>query len=346
MGSIVYCYNCATPNPRGALVCSRCGGAHLTANAARPIRVFPSEGTALPYPWAGVLTRWPAGKVIGLYGSPGCGKSSLAALLRPQAWLTTEQTVDAAAETLVYVQRENYEAPEMRALDGPELGPYLGGLYTGLVVLDSVTKCGGLREQLHALEQLVAWAADGTDRRGLAIFQVNKEGEPAGLKENEHLTHANVAVAQEESGLRRVFAVKNRSGPYGSQYFTLGANGLETPRFLYSYSVEGTHGTYRLEPWPSPRASWAGVLDLVFERGARPGLAHAGRPVPGYPDGMLLPADWEHRKAFAEAHGLHWLEVKVEDLVKGEDNGRRTDDRRVPERPGRGRREGHPAKAG
>lgn len=304
------CYNCGTIAPERAIVCRSCGGNDLSRFAARPQTVINySSVVDLPWPWSAVLLAWPEAFVVGLFGPPGAGKSSVAALLRPQSLLTSEQTIQQAAAMLARVQADSYEPTLIQVVRTPaEVQLALQETHTGLIMLDSVTRCGSLHEQRDVLHQLDAWAEGGPGRRALVVMQVNAEGEPAGLTENEHLVDAIVGITMEESGQRRLYARKNRAGPLGVAYVELDAQGrMGPPKLQYSYSVEGQHGQYRLVPWPSPKTAWQGLLDQAFKSNARPGLASAGRWVPGYPHNCLSPADVAQRRAFAEAHGLKWL---------------------------------------
>lgn len=307
------CFDCGAQVPTDALICPFCSGTELTVGHARPTRPAIIDSPALPWPWSVTLKAWPAGGLVGLYGAPGSGKSSLAARLRPELWLTSEQLVHQAHASISYAQGADYSGPEIAEVGTPgDVGARLAHQYAGMVVLDSVTRCGNLQAQLQVLELLERWVQDGEERRALAVLQVNEKGEPAGLTENEHLVTAIVGVIQEDSGLRRLFAKKNRAGDLGVAYFTLSAEGLGHPKLPYSYSVEGAHGRYALVPWPTPGARWAGLLDAAFKTtegdvAAVPGLASAGRPVAGYAGGALYPADVLERRKFAEAHGLTWF---------------------------------------
>jgi hypothetical protein len=181
-------------------------------------------------------------------------------------------------------------------------------LVAELLVLDSVTRMGTWVEQLAVIEAVEAWAQAGTNRRACVIMQVNSQGRPAGLTELEHLATAVVGCHTNEAGDRRLSADKNRAGPLGSCYFDLTAAGLVRPQFRFSYSVEGRPGAYELVPYPSRKAQWDGLLAQAFEEKAEAGWASAARIVPGYPDGRLEPRDVKQRQAFAEAHGLQWME--------------------------------------
>lgn len=261
---------------------------------------------------------WPDGFLIGVYGAKGSGKSTVTGILHPDVWLTSEQTCSQASASLAWAQGASWQPIEVVEVATPgDVSANLADIYRGTVVLDSISRVGTLTTQKDALEAVHQWARHETDRRAAVIWQVNERGEPAGLTELQHLVDQICGVAIEESGLRRLHATKNRAGSLGVAYFGLTAKGLERPSFRYSYSVEGPHGAYQLVPWPSSGARWAGLLDELFERlkEARPGLASAGRHVYGYPDGVLLPADVDQRRAFAEAHGLTWYDGRDGDAV-------------------------------
>lgn len=311
VSAILYCYDCATPATTDALCCSACGSSDLRAGAARPSTPPATVSPPLPFPWDATLRAWPAQGLVLLYGQRGSGKSAAAAQLAPDWWLTSEQTIDQAAASIAWAQGGTYiKPPELREVhtagDVEEL--LWGGLFGELVVVDSLSRLGTWTEQARIMEVIEAWCRE-TDARALVVVQVNKQGQPAGLTEVEHLTTAIVSAQVEEDGQRRLCADKNRRGPLGAALFQLTGRGLERTALPYSYSVEGCPGQYRLVPWPSKGARWDELLARAFQESAEAGWASAARLVEGYPDGVLLPGDVDERRAFAEAHGLRWLEV-------------------------------------
>lgn len=311
------CSACAASVEPETLVCERCGGTTFTQGIARidPDRWRPSfGGNALPFPWS-VLRTMDGSSVVTISGPPGSGKTAICAQLTPDFWLTTEQTTEQAAGSIGWARNgclwRGLEIAEIAGLD--QFSGRLGGIWGPVtVVLDSLTRIGSLQAQFTALELAEKWAQQGTGRRFVAVQQVTKDGKAAGLRALEHLTTAILSITVEETGLRRIGAVKNRRGPLASTYYALTEKGLSRPKLPYSYSVEGRAGAYHLHPIGLEGGRWGGVLAEFFEvenKGEyRAGLAHCGRPAPGYPGDQIAPPDVIERRRFAESHGLKWLE--------------------------------------
>jgi hypothetical protein len=223
-------------------------------------------------------------------------------------WVTTEQTPNQAGQLLARCCRKERDLPALYPAYSPkQVVKAVEGQLSGLVVLDSITASGSWIEQADILYSLVA-LVQARGMRLLVIQQVNGSGTGAGLTELAHLVEAVGAV--EKSILRRLDFSKNRMGAVGSALFCLGADGVTAPDLsAASYSVEGEPGAYSLHPYPLPGAKWSGLFKQSWKDGlAVPGLASAAIPVPGYPGGVLLPQDVEARRAFAERHGLLWVE--------------------------------------
>lgn len=333
MGRIVsnqLCAACATPRDPKSLLCVECGGSKWTVGRAKPSIVIQDHALDLPYPWT-TIHDFPPNEVICIAGPPGSGKSSLCAMLCPDLWLTSEQTVKVAASMFARFAVPMPDIVQLGQIRDPrtETGerrpdtaalPTLEGVLSEafavrMVVVDSLSKLGGPAEQLDALDQLMQWVRRGEDRRAIVILAWTKGGDFAGPKQIPHMCHAEIVLDGDDEG-RRVFSVpKNRGGPLGSSYFIIQADGVTPPPMPYAYSVEGSPGRYRLDAYPSKSAKWDGPLHAMREaRGAVVGgIACAARCVPGYPDGLLRPADESERRAFAEMHGLTW-HATIEDL--------------------------------
>jgi energy-coupling factor transporter ATP-binding protein EcfA2 len=302
------CYDCASPVEDGALLCPVCGGGTLTRDRARPTRTTAEQGAELPAPWS-VMARWDVGGVVSVAGPPGAGKSTLAALLQPVLWLTCEQTPGQAAAMLRRVARGD-ELPEIVQFPGgrPDVvGRELAGVGRGLVVLDSLTAAAQLDDQVGLLHDVLRWARAG-DRRALVILGVTSDDTPAGRRQLRHAVDVSATIHAGDDGLRVLQLEKNRFGPLRSSYFGLDESGAVQPAFPYSYSVEGRPGAYRLHPYPTEGARWDGGLRARFGLKPEPGWASATRVVEGYPGGRMAPADAGERRAFAEQHGLRWLD--------------------------------------
>lgn len=302
-----YCSVCLTPKRPGHLFC-HCGSSSFSP-ADRPLvaeRLYRAQRYDLPWPWL-VLEDWQPGMLVLLAGGPGSGKSSLAALLRPSLWLTSEQEPAEAAALLA--RCGGGEVPPVQPVrDVQELRQAIDRAEPGLWVVDSVTEIGTWDEQQHILRH-IAERTRGSGSRSCIIQQINAKGEGAGMMALPHLVDASALIEKED--VRRLTFWKNRGGAIGSAIFGLGANGVTRPNLaIASYSVEGQAGRYRLHPWPLSGARWAGLFDAMWKNPARarPGLACAAMPVAGYPGGVLQPPDVEERKRFAELNGLIWVD--------------------------------------
>ena len=319
----LYCDDCGQSADPHTLTCERCGGSEIVSGYAAPRLIPEGAPDDLPHPW-GLLEQWPEASAVALSGGPGGGKSSLAALALlhyalkgPALWLTSEQTIPAAAKL---IQRISSAIPGWGARRLPPIYPV--GSFAELrgaceehgdcfAVLDSITRIASFPDQVKIAEYLCdpreGWTFKGRDRRLLLIQQINSRGEAAGALEIPHLVQA-VAYVEARDGLRVLTINKNRNGPIGSLYFELGKT-ITVPSFPYAYTVEGEPGSYRLHPYPLPGARWAGLFDLASKPpglGPVPGTATAALPCASYPGGVLLPADHAARRHFAEAHGLEW----------------------------------------
>lgn len=312
-----YCIRCLTPKRPGYLLCL-CGSSSFGAGD-RPLQaelLYQSAPYALPWPWD-VLGDWQPGTLTLLAGGPGSGKSSLAAVLQPSLWVTTEQQPKEAASLLARCCAGDVP-PVQPVRDPQQARQAFDRASPGVWVLDSITEAGSWDEQQHLLRHIAERTRE-TGSRSCIIQQINAKGEGAGMMALPHLVDASGLIEKDE--VRRLTFWKNRGGAIGSTIFALGARGVVRPELRRaSYSVEGSAGRYRLHPWPLPGAKWAGLFDVAWSRPdrAQPGLACAALPVAGYPDGVLHPLDVEDRRRFAETNGLKWIDnlKDLEDLCQ------------------------------
>jgi hypothetical protein len=263
-----YCYRCGTPWEESEICCPSCGGTDPSYGSARP--TFQVENDALRFdgPWS-MLPWIPTGSVA-MFGGPGAGKSSLAAMIKPRMWISE-----------------------------CERGP---------IVLDSLTAFG-LKDALVSAHMVVEWARRHNDR-ALAIVQVNKDGQLAGYMEIPHLFDAVVNVTPDPWGVRSFRVTKSRWSSLGAVYWSFDKQGrIQVPQFDAAYSVEGEPGEYWLHPYPLKGSKWSGMLAALAEAGAlKPGYACAATEASYLPTGFLEPMDAAERRAFAERNGLIWLD--------------------------------------
>lgn len=337
---IRYCYKCGTPVPRDTEACDACGGMEFDEQVVRPSPLDGEEPSIpLPGPW-NVVQRWPESTVLSITGGPGTGKSTLVGMLRPDLWMTAEQTPRRAVVTLVRSQHatpETYERVDIAPIrKADDVERRLRDVESGLVALDSLTRAGSWDTQVEILEAMNEWAQSGPDRRVVAILQYNKRGEAAGLNAVEHLVDFCLDAYKDPSGLRVLSCWKNRSGEATARYFKLDEHGVGRPKFeVAAYSVEGDKGEFVLHPWPMKGAIWSELLDVLFGRRrgrnptrgvAVPGIAGCGLYQPGYERNVLEPADVDERRRFAEEHGLTWWSDRWKSLPEVPDHALVTGD--------------------
>lgn len=304
-----FCVRCLRRRRPGFLLCA-CGGDSFSSGALQAIELYKATPYPLRFPWH-VMGDWQPGTLTMIAGGPGGGKSSLAALLDPDGWLTTEQ--DPAEAASILARCGTGAVCPVEAVEGcdgvregiAKLEP--GGVY----VVDSISAAGTVPAQGELLHDLAKWTR-ATGSRLLVIQQVNGEGEGAGLTAMPHLVDAAALIEQDD--VRRISFWKNRGGPIGSVIFDLDERGVTRPELGdASYSIEGKPGRYRLHSWPQGGGKWGALFDFAWAKApAVPGLATAAIPVLGYRGGTLKPLDRRARKAFAEAHGLIYVETMDE----------------------------------
>lgn len=323
------CYDCGAENEEDALLCFDCHGTVLTFNQARPVNASAvvRRSDWLPEPWD-MLVHWPEKSVVALDGGPGAGKSSLCSLLRPDNWITSEETVGQATDTLRRLQNAEGEgwpgAPNIIAVAG--LYGALDALlecYSGMLVCDSATALGSPAAQLEFMEAVIDWARAEPHRRAVVILGHTQAGGAAGPRKIAHLAQTEASVSADAEGRRRIGLRKHRHGALTSRYFKLGAHGVEVPDFPYAYSVEGPPGGYELVVYPSKGTEWAGRFEAIEDNDNTLQLrcASASKRAP-YGRGYIEPGDAQARRDFAAVHGLAWVDHKGRhEVAKRRDHG-------------------------
>lgn len=300
-----YCYACGTPWPEDEICCLSCGGSDPSHGSARPTQAVQNDALRFDGPW-GMLPWIPTGSVA-VFGGPGAGKSSLAALIKPRMWITKEQEPRPVGDMFRRLLPDHM--PDVRVADGAEdVIQALSECEKGPVVVDSLTAFG-LKDALIVAHVLVEWARRKNDRV-LAIVQVNKEGQLAGFMEIPHLFDAVVNVSPDPWGVRAFQVGKSRWSSLGAVYWGFDKDGkIQIPSFNAAYSVEGEPGDYRLHPFPLKGGKWNGLLTAMAEANVlKPGFACAATEASYLPSGFLEPMDVAERRTFAERNGLLWLD--------------------------------------
>jgi hypothetical protein len=305
-----FCYACGTAWAPGYITCIACGSTDRGVGTARPTVHVEHDKETFMGPWE--LLPWPRTGVVGMFGGPGAGKSSLAAMIRPKIWLTKEQVPKPVGEMFRRLWGGDFMPQVHVVKDARDVKKALSIHYQGPAVLDSATALK-LKDGLEASEIMVEWAQERNER-GLIIIQVNKAGESAGYMEIPHLVDAVINISPDPWGVRSFRVNKSRWSPLGATYWGFNEHGqVETPDFPASYSVEGTPGNYWLHPFPIRGSKWAGLLAAMSaDDRLAPRCASAAVRAPYMPHGFVEPMDVHERRVFALQHGLTW--IKPEDF--------------------------------
>lgn len=161
------------------------------------------------------------GTVMGLYGEPGIGKSTLAlhladalAAMNPTAYLSTEQLVPQVKLTAVRIG-----IPESHVLVGyqesvEEIEETLDVSPIRFCVVDSLQGCCERGEEISAAKRLTHAAR----RRGIAMLLVlhtTKDGDYSGPRAVEHEIDGMLSLTSNGAGLTLTVESKYRYGPVG-----------------------------------------------------------------------------------------------------------------------------------
>lgn len=302
----IYCYSCGSAWTPGYISCTSCGSIDQGRSEARPTVTVANDTETFMGPWR--LLPWPRSGSVGVYGGPGSGKSSLAAMIRPLVWITKEQVPKPVGEMFRRLWSDGY-MPQVHTVESADdVEAVLKMHYRGPIVLDSATALK-LKDGLRATELMVEWS-QLRDERALVIIQVNKGGDSAGYMEIPHKVDAVVNISPDPWGVRAFRVTKSRWSPLGATYWSFSEKGqVEVPDFPASYSVEGSPGGYWLHPFPIKGAKWHGLLAaMAGQDQLRPRSASAAVRATYMPSGFVEPMDVWERRRFAEAHGLRWVE--------------------------------------
>lgn len=310
-----FCYACGTSWAPGYLTCASCGSTDKGTGTARPKVHVENDTMTFMGPWR--LLPWPKTGAVGMFGGPGAGKSSLAAMIRPRVWLTKEQVPKPVGEMFRRLWGGSF-MPQVHVVhDANDVKKALDVHYHGPIVLDSATALK-LKDGLEAAELMTRWARERNDR-ALIIIQINKDGQAAGYMEIPHLVDAVINITPDPWGVRSFRINKSRWSNLGATYWGFSKEGrVEVPEFPASYSVEGEPGNYWLHPFPVKGAKWHELLAAMSgDEVLQPKWASAAVRAPYMKSGFVEPMDVHERRAFAEQHGLRW--VSPEDYAPKEE---------------------------
>ena len=305
-----YCTSCGSRVPPRQVNCSVCGSVGTDTLCVRPTKMGQLSGVKLLPPWDNFT--WLPGGVVALWGGPGAGKSSLAAITGPQVWITSEQEPFAVARMFdrlgvkvpTIYRVKTYEDVQRFFRDARFNRPEK-------VVVDSLTAFG-VMDGLRVLSELVSWS-QANNARTLVVLQVTKDNRAAGPMEIAHEVDVVARAAVDRTGLRLLAFTKSRFSALETRYWIFNEYGqVDVPDFANDvYSVEGSPGGYELVPFPVTGAKWAGLLQYLDDQEQLSdfiGFASSAVRAKHKETGFVLPNDFRERKAFAEAHGLSWLD--------------------------------------
>ena len=263
------------------------------------------------------MLPWPPQGTVGVYGGPGSGKSTLAALIKPKWWVTKEQEPRPAGEMFRRITPEHM--PQICAVDSvDDVAEALHQAQEGPLVIDSLSAFG-MKEGLIIAHLLIQWSKE-RNARGLAIMQINSQGQTAGYMELPHLFDAIINLSPDPWGVRAFRIEKSRWSPLEGAYWHFDKEGrVAKPEFTASYSVEGSPGNYWLHPFPLKGSKWSGLLSLMEAGGElKPGIATAAVRASYMDEGFIQPMDVEERQRFAIRNGLEWIspsDIDLEELL-------------------------------
>lgn len=299
----VYCYKCGSTWRDTWVTCEGCGSSDKALGSARPTTIVVDDAQRFAGPWG--MISWPAPGTAMIFGGPGAGKSSLAALLRPTAWITSEQAPKPVKPLFDRITKGHM--PVIYPAKTPErVRDVLSQINKGPVVIDSLTPFG--MGSIQVATMMVEWAQERNER-ALGIVQVTKTGDAAGYMSIPHLVDAVIEVEKDAWGMRLFNVTKCRWSPEGSSYWAFNEESGEviTPRFEAAYSVEG-EANFWLQPFPMGKARWSDLLMVLDKLDMlEPGCASAAHLAFYMEKHFMEPRDVKQRKQFAERLGLRWI---------------------------------------
>jgi hypothetical protein len=250
------------------------------------------------------------GGTVILSGTKGSGKTSICMKTKPTLFISTEQEIEEVAHSWYRIMGDSGEQTPLitNCYTWEQLREDLLGLDKGSrVIVDSISQFATGSESTEILQGIIESVREA-GAIAWFIAQHTKDGSMLGPNMLAHMVDVVSKIPDDNLGMRRLIAEKNRFGSLFSTYFRLTGRGVEEQDFIYAYTVEGSVGNYRLHMYPMGGAKLGGVFDELVKNGVLiEGLASAAIKCAGYKSGFAEPEDIEMRRQFAIDHGLEWI---------------------------------------
>jgi hypothetical protein len=249
------------------------------------------------------------GGTVLLSGNKGSGKTSICMKTEPTLFISTEQELEEVSHAWYRIMGDDAPVPLMtNCYTWEQLQEDLLTLKRGdRVIVDSVSQFSTGPESSEIVKEIIEQVRKAG---ALAWFiaQFTKGGDMLGPNMLNHMVDVVCTIPDDNLGMRRLTASKNRFGSLFARYFALTGEGVTEQSFDYAYTVEGSVGNYSLHLYPLGGAKLSGIFDDLADKGLKlEGLASAALRCDGYETGFAEPSDIEMRRAFAEEHGLTWI---------------------------------------
>lgn len=252
-------------------------------------------------------------------GNKGSGKTSICMKTEPTLFISTEQEIEEVSHAWYRIMGEEATVPLMtNCYNWEELQEDLLSLKKGdRVIVDSISQFSTGPESSDIVKTIIERVRK-TGAIAWFIAQFTKQGDMLGPNMLNHMVDVVCTIPDDNLGMRRLSASKNRFGSLFSRYFALTGEGVTEQSFDYAYTVEGSVGNYSLHLYPQNGAKLSGVFQELEKAGVMlEGLASAALACRGYRTGFAEPSDIAMRREFAEEHGLKWITpVDARELIR------------------------------
>lgn len=301
------CFNCGRPINNNQTIKCICGSEDIDDRRARPKKTEPQKIEALPHPWNHLELR--EGGSILLSGNKGSGKTSICIAIKPYQIASTEQEIQEVAHAWYRILPDSEEPFLTSVYSWEDLENDVEEVPKGkIIIIDSISQLTTGPESAEIMKRIIEKIRlNGA----IAIFiaQFTKDGSMLGPNQLNHMVDVVCTIPDDDLGMRRLSASKNRFGSLFSQYFALTSRGVERQDFeKYAYTVEGSAGNYSLRLYPMKPSKFGGIFEALEENGIMlEGMASAAIRCKGYRTGFAEASDAEWRRKFAEDHGLKWV---------------------------------------